>query len=58
MNHLDQVTTVRGYAEYLGLDHNDRSVIRRIQRMIERGDLTAKNVHGVWLIQIPKENEK
>ncbi|MNI63902.1 hypothetical protein D3C73_1193120 [compost metagenome] len=50
MNALDQVTTVRGYAEHTGLDCSDRSVLRKIQRKCESGKLTAKLVHGVWLI--------
>jgi hypothetical protein len=44
---LDRVTTVKGYA----IDHGLH--IRTVQRMCESGKLKAKNVHGVWLIEIP-----
>lgn len=43
-NALDSVTTVKGYSIITGIS------IRTVQRMCESGKLTAKNVHGVWLI--------
>lgn len=46
---LDLVTTVKGYSIQTGINK------RTVQRMIERGDLTAKNVHGVWLILLPSK---
>lgn len=54
---LNNVTTVRGYAVFLGLDPTDRAVLRRIQRQCERGDLIAKLDQGAWLIQIPQNIE-
>lgn len=49
MNALDQVTTVKGYSLLTGIH------IRTVQRMCERGDLMAKNVHGVWIILLPSK---
>ncbi|MFD1674102.1 hypothetical protein [Alicyclobacillus fodiniaquatilis] len=57
MSMLNNVTTVRGYAVFLGLDPTDRSVLRKIQRQCERGDLVAKLDQGAWLIQISQNNE-
>lgn len=54
---LNNVTTVRGYAVYLGLDPNDRAVLRKIQRQCERGDLTAELEQGAWLIKVPQNDE-
>lgn len=51
------VKTVRGYAIYLGLDPSNRSVLRKIQRQCERGELNAELDHGTWLIEIPQKNE-
>ncbi|ALS09956.1 hypothetical protein ABE82_26450 (plasmid) [Paenibacillus peoriae] len=53
MNALDQVTNVRGYAKYLGLDPTNRSVLRKIQRQCERGELPAKLDGGTWKIKLP-----
>ncbi|MGX4584034.1 hypothetical protein [Paenibacillus chitinolyticus] len=54
---LQKVTTVRGYAVFLGLDPSDRSVLRKIQRQCERGDLNAKLDQGAWLIELPQNDE-
>lgn len=50
MNPLDQITTVKGYALLTGLH------IRKVQRMCEKGELTAKYVHGIWLILLPSKD--
>lgn len=47
MNALDQVTTIKGYHELTSIN------IRKINRMCQSGELTAKNVHGVWIILLP-----
>ncbi|MCY9544217.1 hypothetical protein M5X00_17795 [Paenibacillus alvei] len=46
VNPLDRVTTVKGYAEMKDMN------VRTVQRMCEDGRLKAKNVYGVWLIEI------
>ena len=51
MNPLDKVTTVKGYHLMTGIP------IRTINYKIKTGELEAKNVHGVWLILIPKQAE-
>lgn len=58
MSILNQVTTVRGYAEHLGLDPTNRSVLRKIQRQCERGELPAKLDQGRWLIELVNIAEK
>ncbi|MFS0841221.1 hypothetical protein [Paenibacillus sp. 1P03SA] len=57
MSSLSRVTTVRGYAIFLGLDPSDRSVLRKIQRQCERGDLNAKLDQGAWIIELPQKDE-
>lgn len=54
---FNNVTTVRGYAVYLGLDPTDRSVLRKIQRQCERGEFSAELVEGTWLIKVPQNVE-